>query len=56
MLTRKHFRKIAKMLKNWEVCPAFIQDMAHLLEEENPRFDRLKFLEACGIELKGGRQ
>ena len=54
MMTRKHFKAIAKILSSvqWdsvtqESLILLNARFADMLENENPRFDRGKFLEAC---------
>jgi hypothetical protein len=54
MLTRKHFEilagKIAKLtLINRDVAHEMACDIADACEKDNPRFDRLRFFEACGF-------
>lgn len=62
-MTRKDYQLIAKAIKraseNWEgfeeECPAVViagisAILAVHLEQENPRFDRARFLEACGVK------
>ena len=55
-MTRKHFRLFADMVKTEKengADPATLSNIAEKLAdiftEENARFDRSKFLEACGI-------
>lgn len=52
MLTHKHFEKFAELVKN-QVKPRYRRSMAWLLIDifkENPRFDRARFMRACGVE------
>lgn len=56
-MTRKDFQLIADVIAQFQigegkamVSPSLIAGaMADALEDENPRFDREKFLRACGI-------
>lgn len=57
-MTRKHFEAIAALLaevrKDYPAQGAIIPDavssrLADYFEKENPRFDRAKFLTACGF-------
>lgn len=58
-MTRKDYELIAKVINRNAVSlteSAFIdfarmaEDLATELETENPRFDRQRFLTACGLE------
>jgi hypothetical protein len=65
-MTRKHFEAIARILNQYSIPHAaagfdmgyndaafgIASDMADLFEAENPRFDREKFLTACGFAAK----
>ena len=63
-MTRKDYQLIAKVLErassegvqgllNWGgTC----EDMARELAKENPRFDTVTFLDACGFDMAFGRQ
>jgi hypothetical protein len=35
------------------ISDAIAQDLATYFERDNPRFDRARFLKACGIEVDG---
>jgi len=59
-MTRKDYQLIAAALK--DALSAFdhpkragavlaAQELAYRLRDDNPRFDRKKFLEACGLDL-----
>lgn len=61
-MTRKDYKLIAEVLnratKNWEefeeeipsvVIAGISAMLATQLAQENPRFDRARFLEACGV-------
>ena len=53
-MTRKHYNQIAKILgeaTKWEHSPEWITSaLIALMVEDNPRFDRTKFLEAIKKE------
>ena len=55
MLSRKHYTAIANILANNQpdIHKAYVRCIARQLagyfEQDNPRFDRKKFLEACGV-------
>lgn len=52
-MTRKHFELVASILADADLDPAALatvaQDFAEAFKNENPRFDRTKFLVACGV-------
>ena len=48
-MTKKDFEAIARVIqehKIWDKHPGFVRDLAKLFEEENPRFDIFRFLNA----------
>tara|TARA_Y100001938_G_C7992804_1_gene380393 strand:+ start:618 stop:764 length:147 start_codon:yes stop_codon:yes gene_type:complete len=47
MMTRKHFKAIAEILKSRKADENLVRDFALFCLEENPRFDYSRFLEAC---------
>jgi len=47
MMTKKHFKAIAKILNSVTADYSIITRFADFLETENPRFDRNKFVDAC---------
>lgn len=63
-MSREHYRKVAEMFhverKTWEglegedtakaVTFILANRLATMFQHDNPRFDRDKFLEACGIK------
>jgi hypothetical protein len=59
-MTKKHYEAIAKALKthkpheNWlnkhTQYELMVCDLAAYFAQDNPRFDKYKFYEACGIE------
>lgn len=66
MLTRKHYHSIAEIFKQnleeikpidsmlaqygWACIACVAEELADYFEKDNPRFDRDRFLEACGVE------
>lgn len=52
-MTRKDYELIARTLKAYGNGGESVEDiaklLAHNLSLENPRFDRERFLEACGV-------
>ena len=48
-MTRKHFKLLAQILKEHKADPVLIRDMAQLCYNQNDRFDRARFYEACGL-------
>lgn len=55
-MTKKHFEALAAIVNDnrfdgsrKEACESIARDMADLFAEENPRFDRERFLTACGF-------
>jgi hypothetical protein len=64
-MTKKHFESIAAILarhKTWAplgrsakpvrgaIVGSLARDLADYFATENPRFDRYRFLRACGVE------
>ena len=49
-MTRKHFRKIARLLKERRADPLLIRDFAKLCASENMMFDYDRFYIAAGLE------
>lgn len=59
-MTRKHYAMIAgRIRRSWltaedrEPVEALARDMAGDFANENPRFDRERFLKTCGIATAG---
>lgn len=56
-LTRKHFQRIAGILRRetyhvvirTDAVKQIAEQLADYFAEENPNFDRKRFLEACGV-------
>ena len=57
-MTKKHYEAIAKELlfynagRDKQVIERIANSFADYFEQDNPRFDRSRFLEACGIDTK----
>ena len=51
-MTRKHFEKLASILKVQRADPYMIRAIAYFCAEQNPRFDHEKFYEASGLTEK----
>lgn len=55
MFTRKYYRQIAEVIKAasdapgyWERNSFLVYALCDMFQADNPRFDRAKFLSACG--------
>ena len=49
MLTKKHFKAIAKILNHKEADYGEVMEFVNYLQAENPRFDKERFVRACGL-------
>jgi len=51
-MRKKHYEAIASIVKlNFDgTQPVLARDLADYFEQDNPKFDRARFLEACGVE------
>ncbi len=49
MLTKKHFGAIAKILNFRCADYPEVLDFANYFKNENPRFDKQRFIKACGL-------
>ena len=54
MMTRKHFEILAGSVEklartHYDAAYEMANDIADACEKDNPRFDRCKFFEACGL-------
>ena len=47
-MSRKHFVEIAAALKDSNASMETVQAMCNVLARMNPRFDRQRFIAACG--------
>lgn len=58
-MSKKHFIAIAKILNmvgsstgyDRSTATAIAHSLADVFQEENPRFDRSRFLDACGVTV-----
>jgi len=64
MMTRKHFEAIAKVMRDEieiyrangdqygeQVATHTARALTYMCAASNPRFDRARFLDACGVKL-----
>ena len=60
MFTKQHYEQIAQIVKDlkdkYNGFPPIVQDelatkLADMFENDNPRFSRMRFYLACGLEL-----
>tara|TARA_R100001086_G_scaffold125656_2_gene64983 strand:- start:604 stop:756 length:153 start_codon:yes stop_codon:yes gene_type:complete len=47
MMTKKHFVRIADILKEHSADYYLVKDFCKYFETENPNFDKEKFVNAC---------
>lgn len=62
MMTQKDFEAVAETLNytgttthNWQAVSLIANDLADTFATINPRFDRDRFLVACGVQSPKGR-
>ena len=57
-MSRKHFNSLAAAVRDWRrVCPSvneadvaqLVARLAGLCQADNPRFNRSRFFDACGV-------
>ena len=48
-MTRKHFKELARIMREHEANPLLIREVADFCSSENSRFDRGRFYEASGL-------
>ena len=48
-MTRKHFKATAETIKAANDKREIAEGLAAIFAKENPRFDRARFMEACGF-------
>ena len=48
-MTRKDYVKIARAIGKGQDIVDLAYDLIRIFEEDNPRFDRVTFLEHCGL-------
>lgn len=51
-MTRQDFKAIAQAIANGFDRVSIAQGIADYAETRNPRFDRVRFLEACGLKVE----
>ena len=49
-MTKKDYQKIAELISLGVEPVKFVYELMDILEDDNPRFDRKKFLIACGLK------
>ena len=52
MLTRKHFKAIAEILREHKADGVLVRDIADFCYNSNSNFDRGRFYDACDLELQ----
>ena len=64
-MSKKHFRSLAAAVRDWRrVCPSvddadvaqLVARLAALCQADNPRFNRSRFFDACGVATTAGRK
>jgi hypothetical protein len=59
-MTKKHFNALAAAVRDWRrVCPSvdekdvaqLVARLAGVCQEHNPRFNRTRFFDACGVAI-----
>lgn len=66
MVTKKDFKAVAEIIKKQTVCPreddpfiietakdiarVYAKELANYFATQNPRFDRGRFIQACGLD------
>ena len=63
MFSKRHYEAIAKVIKDHNVndklpshrstecCYYVVADIVDMFERDNPKFDRVRFLDACGLGI-----
>ena len=51
MMTRKHYEKVAEIVKEATTRAKFAKELAEMFAEDNPRFDEARFYIACGVGI-----
>jgi len=56
MFSQRHYEAIAKVIKDHNVndtecCYYVAADIVEMFERDNPKFDRVRFLDACGLGI-----
>ena len=47
MLSKKHYQKLAEIIKETESREELIKALSDYLQEDNPKFDANRFEDAC---------
>ena len=64
-MSKRHFNSLAAAVRDWRrVCPSIdeadvaqlVSRLANVCQRENPRFNRGRFFDACGVTTAAGRQ
>lgn len=53
MFTKKHFEAVARILKETD-AKELAAHFADMFEQDNPRFNRQRFMAACGFDASKG--
>ena len=52
MFSKRHYEAMAETIsRNHETTHELILEMINMFERDNPKFDRVKFLDACGLAI-----
>ena len=57
MFNKQHYEAIAKVIKDHNVndtecCYYVVADIVDMFDSDNPNFDRVRFIEACGLGIE----
>ena len=64
-MSKRHFNSLAAAVREWRrVCPPvdeadvaqLVARLAGVCQAENPRFNRSRFFDACGVATTAGRK
>lgn len=50
MLSKKHFEKVALILRQNKASDSLISDFCSYFKTDNPKFNEERFKDACGVE------
>jgi len=62
-MSKRHFNSLAAAVRDWQrVCPSvdeadvaqLVARLASVCQAENPRFNRSRFFDACGVATGAG--
>jgi hypothetical protein len=48
-MTRKHYQAIAEAIRQGTEPVTLVELLMDIFEADNPRFDRARFMDACGL-------